>query len=287
VQDIKQILDTAAAFQVYLRQQRKANTEQLKIAEYFLRAERRLGEIIKAAKAIGQIDSRRNLKKGPEVDHDDLGGPSLKDAGITKDLSSRAQRIALVPEDEFEKRISQGREAGKLSRNLFTPKPSSKNPPGDNQDSEPEITREMLSPSDQIKFDKAIRNYQQKLAQAFKSEVNSRIDELIGLTIGPALAKREAEARLILNAHKGLMTRKEFNRIRMCLHDDRTPSAEEKHNAFIFFTRLEKVLLSAKEAPSEFPKIPSSLAEWDILRKQAAEARKQKTKPKSSAISRR
>jgi hypothetical protein len=62
---------------------------------------------------MGQIDNTRYLKKGSVVAINDHGGFSLKEAGISKGLSSRAQKIAAIPQDEFEKAISDGREAGK------------------------------------------------------------------------------------------------------------------------------------------------------------------------------
>jgi hypothetical protein len=73
--------------------------------------------MLQAAKAAGQLDNTRYLKKGPVVHHEEHGEISLKEAGISRDLSSRAQPIALVSREEFEKRISDAIEIGKLPRN--------------------------------------------------------------------------------------------------------------------------------------------------------------------------
>jgi len=117
VQQIKHTLDTAVAAQVYIQQAKKGKELELKIAEYVIRAERKLGEILHAAKAAGDI-----LRGNPQLS----GSTTIKlaEIGISRDLSSRAQRIADVSKDEFEKALSNGKDAGKLSRNMFSKKHS-------------------------------------------------------------------------------------------------------------------------------------------------------------------
>jgi hypothetical protein len=77
-------------------------------------AERKLGGILYAAKAAGQITKAHNPKNKHDVVDNDIMSFTLKQAGISRDLSSRAQRIADVSSDEFEKVITAGRQAGKL-----------------------------------------------------------------------------------------------------------------------------------------------------------------------------
>jgi hypothetical protein len=120
VQEIKHTLDTAAACQVYIQQAKKGKEAELQIAEYILRAERKLGEMLQAAKAVGQIGRGKPFQKH-NVDGDDIT-VRLEERGISRDLSSRAQRIADVPKDEFEKAISSGKKDGKLPRNMFSKK---------------------------------------------------------------------------------------------------------------------------------------------------------------------
>ncbi len=125
VDEVKDIRDKAEAMRVYARQ---AKDRQLEIdaAEIRIRAERRLGEMIQAQKktvglnvgAKGSIvtgTSRGPLKivtgtsRGPLKDD----RPTLADAGISKNLSSRAQKLAAVPEDKFEELVGEWR--GKAS----------------------------------------------------------------------------------------------------------------------------------------------------------------------------
>ena len=125
VDEVKDIRDKAEAMRVYARQ---AQDRQLEIdaAEIRIRAERRLGEMIQAQKktvglnvgAKGSIvtgTSRGPLKivtgtsRGPLKDD----RPTLADAGISKNLSSRAQKLAAVPEDKFEELVGEWR--GKAS----------------------------------------------------------------------------------------------------------------------------------------------------------------------------
>ena len=64
-------------------------------------AEHKLGEMLDAAKKAGQITKANTLH---HVEGDDMK-VTLSDAGISRDLSSRAQRIASIPEEEFKKQI--------------------------------------------------------------------------------------------------------------------------------------------------------------------------------------
>jgi hypothetical protein len=117
VSELKNILDTAAAFQVFLQKQKRGKDAELKIAEYILRAERKLGQMLQAAKAAGQITHH---VRGQHVIGSDDNIVRLKEVGISLDLSSRAQRIASVPNDEFEQTISNAKQTGKLSKSVFS-----------------------------------------------------------------------------------------------------------------------------------------------------------------------
>ena len=72
--------------------------------------ERRLGEMIRAQKeSVGLADGgdaqRTRFHKGTE------SRPTLADAGIDKKLSSRAQKLAAVPEEKFESMLGEWRAA--------------------------------------------------------------------------------------------------------------------------------------------------------------------------------
>jgi hypothetical protein len=108
--ECKDIRARAEAMRAYARQ---AKNKQLEIdaAEIRIRAERRLGELIKAQKAtVGlQAGARgrsgggtRGSRKEPQLE----APPTLADAGIDKKLSARAQKLADLPESEFERRVA-------------------------------------------------------------------------------------------------------------------------------------------------------------------------------------
>lgn len=111
VDEAKTWADKAAAMQAYGRMA-KDRTLEVDAAEIRIRAERRLGEMLAATKADGGLNKAANLKRGPEVVSNDLGkaAPKLADAGISKDLSSRAQKLAAVPVAEFEAELAAKRE---------------------------------------------------------------------------------------------------------------------------------------------------------------------------------
>jgi len=110
--EAKEIRDKAEAMRAYARQARNKQLE-IDAAEIRMRAERRLGEIIRAQKeTVGLNPGVRMAGK------DSLGGavveppkpvPTLADAGIDKKLSSRAQKMAAVPADKFEGMVSEWR----------------------------------------------------------------------------------------------------------------------------------------------------------------------------------
>jgi hypothetical protein len=111
VDEVKDIRDKAEAMRAYARM--AENTElELDAAELRLRAERRLGELIKSQKECGGLakggqpyrKSTPSNKVGVEI------APSLEDVGIDYRLSSRSQKIADISEPEFEEAISSIRE---------------------------------------------------------------------------------------------------------------------------------------------------------------------------------
>lgn len=107
IDEVKSWADKSAAMQAYARMA-KDKTMEVDAAEIRIRAERRLGEMLAAQKADGGLNSGK-LKQGPAVVCDDHGKTALKlaDAGISKDLSSRAQKLAAVPEAEFESEVAE------------------------------------------------------------------------------------------------------------------------------------------------------------------------------------
>jgi hypothetical protein len=85
----------------------------LKASQYILRAERKLGEMLTAAKAAGQITRQHHFAKNdvPKQNNDIF---TLDQAGIDRKLSSKAQKLAAIPAKDFEKKIAEGKQSGKL-----------------------------------------------------------------------------------------------------------------------------------------------------------------------------
>lgn len=107
VDEVKKIRDVAEAMRAYARQ---AKNKQLEIdaAEIRIRAERRIGELIKEQdESIGL--NKGQLRRGSELDPRD-DKPTLAEAGIDKHLADRARKLAAVPETEFEGMVGEWKE---------------------------------------------------------------------------------------------------------------------------------------------------------------------------------
>ena len=113
VDEVKEIADKATAMKAYARQ---AKNKQLEVdaGEIRLRAERRLGELIKAQKETVGLNrgaaggGKKDAPRGSFVEPRDVS-PTLADAGIDKKLSSRAQKLAAVPAEKFEQHMAEWR----------------------------------------------------------------------------------------------------------------------------------------------------------------------------------
>lgn len=110
VDEVKDLRDKADAMRIYAMQA-KNKTLEVDAAEIRIRAERRLGEMIAAQKATEGLSKGAAEKKVNAVTSEDrVKKPKLSDAGISKNLSSRAQKLAAVPQAEFEAEVGEWRE---------------------------------------------------------------------------------------------------------------------------------------------------------------------------------
>ena len=101
--EVKDIHDKAEAMRLYGRMAKDVQLE-ADAAEIRLRAERRLGLLIDAQKrAVGL--NRGALRRGTNEEPRDAR-PTLADCGIDKKLSSRSQKVAKLPEAEFENALA-------------------------------------------------------------------------------------------------------------------------------------------------------------------------------------
>lgn len=113
VDEVKDWSDRAAALQAYGRMAQDKSLE-VDAAEIRIRAERRLGEMLAAQKEAGGLNRGAagmsgNQHSGKLVRSSQTTAPKLRDSGISKDLSSRAQKLAAVPEKEFEAEVGEWR----------------------------------------------------------------------------------------------------------------------------------------------------------------------------------
>jgi hypothetical protein len=112
VDEVQDIRNKAEAMRVY-GMQAKNKTLEVDAAEIRIRAERKLGELIREQKGTVGLNRGTVVSGGkkPVVATDDRREkPTLADAGISKDLSSRAQKLAAVPAEEFEAEVGEWRQ---------------------------------------------------------------------------------------------------------------------------------------------------------------------------------
>src|SRR5262245_8558651 len=112
IDEVKEIHDRAAAIKAYARQ---ANDQQLVAdAERIIwRARNRLGELLAGSVRAG--------RPAEIVKNGDNYFPRLEDVGVSRNLSSQAQRLAAIPEDEKERAFA-AREPEKELRGLLARK---------------------------------------------------------------------------------------------------------------------------------------------------------------------
>jgi hypothetical protein len=108
VDEVKTWADKAAAMQAYGRMAKDKRLE-VDAAEIRIRAERRLGELIKAQKEAGLMN-KGAARPNALLNEEGVEPPTLGDVGISHNLSSRSQALAAVPEAEFESEVGQWRD---------------------------------------------------------------------------------------------------------------------------------------------------------------------------------
>lgn len=116
VDEVKEIHNQSEAMRAYAKQ---AKNKQLEIdaAEIRIRAERRIGELMKAQKDAGHMKQGGDRKS--KVRDEPLNRPiTLEQAGIDKNLADRARKYAAVPDAEWEQELGEWRErvSGENSR---------------------------------------------------------------------------------------------------------------------------------------------------------------------------
>lgn len=112
VDEVQDVRNKADAMRIYGMQAKNKSLE-VDAAEIRIRAERRLGELIgqqKAGEGLAKGAAMRGVgRAGKNAVESDDRIPTLAEAGISKDLSSRAQKLAAVPPEVFEAEVKEWR----------------------------------------------------------------------------------------------------------------------------------------------------------------------------------
>lgn len=102
VDEVKNIRDQAKALEAYAAQANNIEAER-KAIEIRLRAERKCGELIRQQQQSGELATPGKDKSN--VDQHDI--KTLSDIGISRDQSSKFQKLADIPEKDFEQALSE------------------------------------------------------------------------------------------------------------------------------------------------------------------------------------
>jgi hypothetical protein len=147
---------------------------------------------------------------------------------------------------------------------------------------QPPVDPSTLSLSAQEKLASALKRERQKLKIEIEKEVRADVNRWLADDLLPVYRKNEALYKLMIEKRKGVLTSTEYKMIWSCLHaDSRKSVSDEKLNkAFNLFTKIEKLILSEKESPTQTSSIGGAAdllkrkAEWEAQR--AAERSKHK-----------
>lgn len=103
VDEVKDIRDKALAIEIYAKQAKNTDAER-QACEIRLRAERKAGQLLRAMeKQHGARGTGSNQHQ--QVESHDATPPPLADLGISRNQSSQWQKLAAVPDPEFEQAL--------------------------------------------------------------------------------------------------------------------------------------------------------------------------------------
>ena len=110
--DVKDIRNRAEAMRAYARHA-KDKTLEIDAVEIRLRAERRLGEMMKEQKEIVGFNTGERGQFTPGGVRQTPPAPTLAEAGIDKNLAKKARSLVALPPEKFEEKIIHMRESAK------------------------------------------------------------------------------------------------------------------------------------------------------------------------------
>lgn len=113
-EDVMDIRSFAVAAEAYARAEKLGDEAEQYARDVRVRAARKAGELLKRMAENGQRDPGGH---GPRVESSPLTQlPQLDVLGITKGESARWQKLALVPEEEFERLVAEGKGEESIAR---------------------------------------------------------------------------------------------------------------------------------------------------------------------------
>jgi hypothetical protein len=112
IEEVNELRARAEAVRVYTRQAELGKEAENAAAEIRLQAERRVGELLRE---MPRNVGGRPRRAGRETCRDDRQ-VSLGQLGVSRDESSTFQRLAAIPEDDFESRLGAAKDSGRVSR---------------------------------------------------------------------------------------------------------------------------------------------------------------------------
>lgn len=110
----KEVRDQAQAVRVYLARRNNSREAKNMAGEIEVRAEYTLGRILREMREAGERRDRDD-GKSEQVSRGATPAPSLADLGITRDLSSKAQRLSAVTPQVLERAIATAKEGGEVT----------------------------------------------------------------------------------------------------------------------------------------------------------------------------
>jgi hypothetical protein len=123
----------------------------------------------------------------------------------------------------------------------------------------------------------------------FDERVSARSKEWLESVALPHYTQKLERLERLISSRKGVMDKTTYNKIRWCLHSDHVqdPSLKRRYDeAFTIFNDLEKLLLSEKESPTGFAKMPRTYEELMAAREKVRAERSAAAKAASKGKTR-
>ncbi len=119
--EVKDWRDKAEAMRAYAHQSKNRQLE-IDAAEIRIRAERRLGQLIAEQKeTVGLATGGKPYQStGSDIVPVETRAPTLAEIGVDKKLSSHSQKVAAIPEDDFENIVDEWRDSLKTANERVT-----------------------------------------------------------------------------------------------------------------------------------------------------------------------